>query len=247
MSLRDRLLTRPVAEAMMSPTAIVLTGVGAAAAILVGLGPIGAVLGGVLGWVGKVATSVPKGPTRPAIRPDQLGQPWRQFVGEAVSAEQRFGRAVEKTRSGPLRDRLDGIGERVRHSVDECWGIAQRAQELTEARAGIDAETVSRDLLAAERSGASDAEIEALQSQLSTAQRLDRVIEDAYGKLRLLDARLDDAVARAIELSVQASDVADFEGLDSQVGDVVMELEALRAALDEGSSEIGRASCRERV
>ncbi len=236
MSLRDRLLTRPVAEAMMSPTAIVLTGVGAAAAILVGLGPIGAVVAGVLGWAGKVATAVPKAPSRPSIRPTDLGEPWRQFVTEAVDAEQRFRRAVDRTRPGPLRERLDGIGGRVQHSVDESWAIAERAQQLTEARSAIDADRIERQLARAGDTGASAAEVEALQAQVATAQRLDLVIEDAYGKLRLLDARLDEAVARAIELSVQAADVADLESVDTQVGDVVMELEALRSALDEGAS-----------
>ena len=44
MSFRDRLYTTRVAKAMMSPSAIVVTGAGAALGILVGAGPIGAVL-----------------------------------------------------------------------------------------------------------------------------------------------------------------------------------------------------------
>ena len=51
--------------------------------------------------------------------------------------------------------------------------------------------------------------MESLRAQLATAERLERVIGDADSRLRLLNARLDEAVARTIELSVQADDVDD--------------------------------------
>ncbi len=218
----------------MSPVAIVLTGAGAAAAILVGLGPVWAVVGGLLGWGAKVATALPAAPTRPAIRPNDLADPWSGFVKEALDAQARFDRTVARSRPGPIRDRLGTIGQRIGEGVDQSWAIAQRAQELAEARAAIDTTGVERRL---ERGAVtSDAERQALESQLATTRRLDGVINDAYGKLRLLDARLDEAVARAIELSVQNVDAAELESVDHQVGDVVMELEALRLALDESSS-----------
>ena len=64
-------------------------------------------------------------------------------------------------------------------------------------------------------------------------QRLDRVIDDAEGRLRLLNARLDEATARTIELSVQASDVEELGGLGQDVDAMVEEMEALRQAVEE--------------
>lgn len=235
MALRDRLLTRAVAEAMMSPSAIVLTGAGAAVGVLAGLGPIGAVVGGMVAWLARVAAAVPRGGSRPAIRPERLLDPWRRFVREAIEAEDRFKRTVRKTRAGPLRERLAAIGTQIERSVDECWAIAQRAQELTDARRSIEADRIAADLTALPPT-ASPAEREALEAQLASARRLEAVVQDANDRLRVLDARLDEAVARAVELSVQAPDVTELEGVDALVGDVVLELEALRAALDESSS-----------
>lgn len=74
---------------------------------------------------------------------------------------------------------------------------------------------------------------EALQAQLATVERLERVIRDADDRLRLLNARLDEAAARTIELAVQASDVSDLGGLGEDVDQMVDEMEALRQAIEE--------------
>ncbi len=64
---------------------------------------------------------------------------------------------------------------------------------------------------------------------------MDAVVNDAQDRLRLLDARLDEAAARAVELSVEASDEG-MLGLSSDVDDVVTDMEALRQALEETSN-----------
>ena len=48
-----------------------------------------------------------------------------------------------------------------------------------------------------------------------------------------LDARLDEAVARAVELSLGAGDAAAAGGLEGDVDRLVEEMEALRLALDD--------------
>jgi hypothetical protein len=58
------------------------------------------------------------------------------------------------------------------------------------------------------------------------------VTRDTAEQLRLLDARLDEAVARAVELSL-SGDSGKLTGLDSDVDDLVAEMEALRQALEE--------------
>src|SRR3546814_7668925 len=65
--------------------------------------------------------------------------------------------------------------------------------------------------------------MEALRAQLATVERLEGVIGGADGRLRLLNARLDEAAARTIELSVRASDVSDLGGLGRDVDDMVDE------------------------
>ena len=74
--------------------------------------------------------------------------------------------------------------------------------------------------------------MEALDAQLESADRLARVASDARDRLRLLDARLDELVARAIELSVSEDDDA-VGTLGTDVDGLVTEMESLRQALEE--------------
>jgi hypothetical protein len=75
--------------------------------------------------------------------------------------------------------------------------------------------------------------LEALQAQVLSAQRLNTVAQDARSRLELLNARLDEAVARAVELSLSAEDATALSGLGGDVDDLVGEMESLRSALDE--------------
>src|SRR3546814_17855409 len=72
--------------------------------------------------------------------------------------------------------------------------------------------------------------MEALRAQMATVERLEGVIGEADGRLRLLNARLDEAAARTIELSVRASDWSAPGGLGRDADDLVSEMEALRQA-----------------
>jgi phage shock protein A len=132
--------------------------------------------------------------------------------------------------------------------VEECWLIAKRGQTLVEARRGIDLADVDRQLadVAAQAAayGGEDASTpdpslapvaQSLEAQRATAERLDRVIKQAHGELRMLDARLDEAVARTLELSAHASADATVEGLGTDVDALVTEMESLRQALEETS------------
>lgn len=75
--------------------------------------------------------------------------------------------------------------------------------------------------------------LEALQAQVLSAQRLTTVSQDARSRLELLNARLDEAVARAVELSLSAEDATALSGLGGDVDELVGEMESLRTALDE--------------
>jgi hypothetical protein len=227
---------------MTSPLAIVLAGAGAALGIVAGGGIPLAVGLGAAAWAGRVAAAVPRGERREQIDPSSLRDPWRRFVQDALQARERFGKAVKGAHSGPLRERLGQIGERVDTGVDECWRVATRGQQLTDARRGIDTSEAVRELQELTAGGqpmspALQQTVGALEAQLASAQRMDAVIVDARDRLRLLDARLDEAVVRAIELSVQAGDVTDLAGLGDDVDSLVEEMEALRQGLESVSGQ----------
>jgi hypothetical protein len=242
-SLRDRFFTPPVARAITSPLGIVLAGVGASVGILAGL-PIAGVLAlGALAWSGRVAAAVPKAKHGERIDPFTLSKPWRDFVQEAQQSRRKFDDAVRRARSGPLRDRLQEIGDRLDDAVQECWRIACSGDALADARKQIDTRTIQRELdqVTGELQGPvaetspQAGTIAALQAQLATAQRLDDTVIDARNRLRLLDARLDESVARAIELSVSADEDA-LDSLSADVDGIVGDMEALRQGIDEADA-----------
>jgi hypothetical protein len=235
-------MSRRVGRAMTSPLAIVLAGAGAAAGILVGGGIPLAVGLGAAAWAGRVVAAVPRGERREEVNPLSLRDPWRRFVQDALQAKEQFAKAVKGARSGPLRERLGQIGERVETGVEETWRVAQRGQELTDARRRIDSTEAVRELQELNAGGepmspALQQTVGALEAQLASASRMDAVIIDARDRLRLLNARLDEAVVRAIELSVQAGDVTDLAGLGDDVDSLVDEMEALRQGLEAVSGQ----------
>jgi hypothetical protein len=234
--LRDRVLTRGVARAITSPSAIVLAGAGAAAGILVGLGPIGAVALGAGAVVARVAAALPRDRRRPHIEPRRLDDPWRTLMREILDASRRFDAAVARVDEGPLRDRLADLGARLDTAVDESWRIASGGHDLARGRREIDTGRAAAELHAAEagpRTASSGATAASIRAQLAAAERLDRAIADTHDRLRLLDARIDETVARTIELSLTQSDPAGLGGLGAEFSSIVDDMEALRQAVEE--------------
>jgi len=113
----------------------------------------------------------------------------------------------------------DGVKPALAASIEGVPGWL--ADELS--RHGMDAQALQK--------------LEALQAQVLSAQRLGTVAQDARSRLELLNARLDEAVARAVELSLSAEDATALTGLGGDVDSLVGEMESLRSALD----EVGRA------
>jgi hypothetical protein len=238
LSFRDRFYSPRVARAVTSPSGILATGIGAAAGVMV-FGPFGA-LAGLLAYGVRVALAIPRGGRGERIDPFAVNEPWRQFVQHALASRTRFADAIQTMRPGPLRDHLGEIGARLDEGVEECWRIARRGQLLTRARSQVDDATTrrERDQLLAEvggtpTGGSTQAKVlDALQAQLATAERMDAVLADTRSRLQLLDARRDESVTRAIELSVQ-SGPEDLAGLGDDVDGIVAEMESLRQALEE--------------
>jgi hypothetical protein len=252
LSLRDRFFTPPVARAVTSPLGILCLGAGASLGILLGGGVLGAAVLGLLGWGGRVVAAIPRAPADARIDPFTLTDPWRRYVTDALQARARFAEAVGSAREGPMRDRLREIQSRVDTGLQEVWRIARRGDALVEARRKVDPDAIRREIASTEANAdqpwasASTMQqtLESLQAQLATVERLERVIGDADGRLRLLNARLDEAAARTIELSVQAHDVTELGGLGDDVDEMVDEMEALRQAIEEtggGTAAAGSA------
>lgn len=239
------ILARDAVVAGMGARAILAAGAGAALGIVVGGGVVGALTLAVVAWLVTVAVPVARRWSRlrgpGTIDPFSLREPWRQAVQEALQAQARFRAAIGGVADGPLRERLLSIGAQLDRGVEEAGRVARRGQTLEDVRRQIDTGGVLADLERVEQnSGASwaagsnlDRTAEALRSQLATAERLDRVLGETHERLALLDARLDEAVARSLELSVRTDDPAQLGGVTSTVDEVLEEMEALRLALDE--------------
>jgi hypothetical protein len=250
LSLRDRFFTPRVARAMMSPSGILLAGGGVALGVVAGLPVAAAAVIGAGAWGVRVAAAMRPAQPGERIDPFTLNEPWRAFVQDALSARGRFREATERTRSGPLRDTLREIANRLEDGVNECWRIAKQGEALVQSRRNIQTTSIDREVAEAEKAAADRPDdqlwartLESLRAQRATADRMDQVIEKARSELRLLDARMGEAVVRALELSAQTHmDTDSASSLSSDVEGMVTDLEALRQAVEETHGPGGSTS-----
>jgi hypothetical protein len=216
--------------------------------------PIAAVAAvGAAFWAARVAAAAVfrKGPRREVIDPFAVGEPWRRFVQDALSAERRFDDTVRRTPEGPLRDRLRDLGERIHAGVREGWRIACQGASLQKGLQQFDIKDIRRELamVEAEIDGAgrhASASLkrtrDALVAQEESFERVRAVAEDARDRLRVLNAQLDEAVARTIEVSLSAADPSDISLLAGDVDTLVDDLESLRQALEETEAAGGTST-----
>jgi len=224
-----------------SPSAFLLTGGAVALAVVAGATlPVAGVAGG-LAYGARLGFEMMRDRDE-RVDPFSLGEPWKRFVIDAQSAQGRYRRAVRRSRPGPLKDRLDELGGRIDQAVRECWRVACQGDTLGGAIRQLETDRVQAELAAArselaETDGSSaslKATVSALEAQQRSAERLGDVWRSSRDRLRVLNAQLDEAVARAVELSVGAgSSVAAIGGVSDQVEGVVSDMEALRQALEE--------------
>lgn len=236
----DRNSTGRTVRAMLSWR--LLLGIGVGAAITVAGLPIAVGVGvGVALYAATVAAAIADGPSRPAIDPFTLGEPWRQLVQRAQEAERRLRDTVGGVPDGPMRSTLDDLTASVARGVDEAWQIAQRGDEIDDAVRRLDPTGIRTRLAAAEQrlldEGSADATttVESLRRQLESAERLQRSSDETATALRRSQAQLDELVARASELQLdRATDIeADTAAYVREVDDLVVRLEALHRAIEE--------------
>lgn len=238
LSFRDRFLTPPVARAILSPLGMVLFGVGAAGGILLGAPIAVAAVAGVAGWGAQVLAAVPRGAVQAKVEPFALSEPWRSYVVDAQVSQKRFHNVVAGMSKGPIRQRLAAMEDRLDEGIDESWKIAKSGHEISQAVKALKTSAAEQELAAVRSTIGTDRAptpseasiIEALRSQIEAGHRLDATVEQARNRLRVLDARFDELVARAVEVSVGAGD---SDRLRNDVDGLVTELEALRTAIEE--------------
>jgi HPt (histidine-containing phosphotransfer) domain-containing protein len=228
---------------MMSPGGILLAGVGAAATILAGA-PLALAAGvGAVAWGARVALAMPKNPEGP--QPNQLSEPWRGYAQQAQEAKKRFDGVVASVAAGPLRQRLETLSARLDDGVDESWRIARRGHEIAAAIGKIDTVAAHAELEDLRRSAAHEGAtavaetVKALEAQIASAERLAALAQRSRDRLRLLDARFDELLARTVEVSVGSGD---SEVLGADVDELVNELESLRVAMEETDRAAGLPS-----
>ena len=237
LSFRDRFFTPPVARAILSPLSIWLLGAATAIGIVVGLPIAAAAAIGVVAYGTKVGLSIPRNAKGDRIDPFVLSEPWRGYVQAAQSAKLRFDRTVAGTRSGPIRDHLTQLSARLDDGIEESWRIASRGDDIDSAIAQLNTAQAQAELqqlrFQQQQHGTSadvESTIQSLEAQISSGQRMQDVSMSTRNRLRLLDARFDELVARAVEVSVGS---ADSGVLGNDVNDLVNELEGLRLAIDD--------------
>lgn len=167
--------------------------------------------------------------------PDLSAVPPRliRTVSDALEAQRRWHELVAALAAGPLADRMTELGARVDAGVADVHATAVRVGEVERILSTLDPNGAAAAYKAAKRQateGNPPPELEALEARFTSVQRILNTSADAEEKLRVLDARLLAAVARAAEVALTA-DVGTLQLLDDDLGDVVGELGALRSAL----------------
>jgi hypothetical protein len=173
-------------------------------------------------WLAWLATS-----SSPAVA-GGLEEPWATFVRRADSVGRRF-RAAAEVATGPHQDAVRDLVADVDRSVVLVHHLAGHGQVLVTAWQGLDVEAVDAGLAAGREALAGRPDepghqvVEALEAQRAAADRVNEVIAVVAERLRLVDTRLVELLARVEELA--------RPGVDPDA--VLVDLRSIRGALDE--------------
>ena len=233
MAWRDRFYTPQTARAILSWRLLLGAAAGVGGALL-GLPIVAAVAVGLGVYAAAVALAMPRSPKVAAIDPFAVGEPWRHFVKDAQRARQQLQATVRGTPPGPLRERLESIAQRLDNGLQQGWQVARRGDEIDGAVRRLDPTRLRsrRSTLEAQpnRTPEVDGALASVDSQLATADRLKELSSSTADRLRLSQARLDELVARATEVSIGSAPTDDYA---HDVDELVLELESLRQAVQE--------------
>lgn len=165
------------------------------------------------------------------VDPAAVPRRYAGHVAAALEARRRWKHVAGSMREGAVQSRLVEFGAQVDSGVLAVWDTVHRMVQVERVVDSLDLDRVTTELKRARRDPAADpAMIDALNARFVSVQRMMNSVDDADARLRLLDARLGAAVARAAELALVPGAEA---SASEELGSVVLDLGALRAALDE--------------
>lgn len=235
MGFRDRFFTPTTAKALLSWR--IAVGVAVAVAMGVARLPIGvAAAAGVAVYAGLVFAAMPKAPTRPAIDPFILSEPWRRLMQDAQGSGRKMRQTIDGMDDGPLKQQLRSIADQLDHGLDEAWEIAKAGDEIDDTVRNLQPTRLRSKLnsLQAQAASAPSAEnaaaIASVENQLATTDRLKQQSAATVETLRHTQVQLDALVARASEVRLGAIDTDRY---GREVDDVVVRLTALHQAVEE--------------
>ncbi len=211
--------------AIFAATVILVLGMTWPVALLVGIAGFF-----VSRWVG-MKKSAP-----PPIDPFSVGEPWRQFIQGAQRAGQRLHVSVASAGDGPLKDRMSTIVDRLDDGLAETWTIARRGDKIDDTVRRLDPTSLRSKQASLEKRLATapnddvESALASLRSQIDATERLKADSAKLSNRLRLTQTRLDELVTRAAEVAIGAGDTDAYE---HDVDDLVIDLEALRQAIEE--------------
>lgn len=211
--------------AIFAATVILVLGMTWPVALLVGIAGFF-----VSRWVG-MKKSAP-----PPIDPFSVGEPWRQFIKGAQRAGQRLHVSVASAGDGPLKDRMSTIVDRLDDGLAETWTIARRGDQIDDTVRRLDPTSLRSKQASLEKRLATapnddvESALASLRSQIDATERLKADSAKLSNRLRLTQTRLDELVTRAAEVAIGAGDTDAYE---HDVDDLVIDLEALRQAIEE--------------
>lgn len=187
--------------------------------------------------VGVAALALVRRPRRAVgFDPFTVGEPWRQFAQSAQRSASKLHATVDATSDGPLKDRMTAIAGRLDEGLAETWTIVRRGHDIDSTVRRLDPVALDAKLEHLESRNAAAATddlaaaIESVRGQIAATERLKLKSARAADRLRLTQTRLDELVTRAAEVAIGAGDTDAYE---HDVDDLVIELEALRQAVDE--------------
>jgi hypothetical protein len=176
------------------------------------------------------------------IDPFSVGEPWRQHVQAALSARRRMAEIIRASASGPIRDRLSDITTDVDRVVEQVWAIAVQGNTLAKADRRIDTDKTAAKLAELQQQlggadldarGPIEESIASLEATTQTGTRIAQQRESAAARLREMDIRLEELVARAAEVSTAGVEPDSVDTLRADMDALVVDLEGLRQGLDE--------------
>ncbi|MDQ2728797.1 MAG: hypothetical protein M3Y91_13270 [Actinomycetota bacterium] len=239
-----------VVRAAVGPPAIALTAVGAGIGVLDHSLPVAVILA-VIGWGGRmgwavVARSRRQRTVKPEpVDPWSVPPPWRDHLRAVVDAERRFDQAVSSLDEGPTRERVGSLADRIDRSVRTAAVTARRGALLTTPERAARTAALSAELagMTQRHDRLDEAALRhesVVAAQLRAMRRADSVSADALDQVRLLAARIDEAVTALVELSIDESD-AGGGGEPRSLVAVLDEIAALHAGMEASKAAMDSA------